>query len=44
MSEIKDRISFVTIKIFARTELISAQSTDNYCFVTIKIFARTEQN
>ena len=34
--------SFVTIKIFARTEPPDFAKSINSCFVTIKIFARTE--
>ena len=35
--------SFVTIKIFARTELVNGNGQISDRFVTIKIFARTEQ-
>ena len=34
--------SFVTIKIFARTELLKSDKIVLVSFVTIKIFARTE--
>ena len=34
---------FVTIKIFARTELKKPKQYNLFSFVTIKIFARTEQ-
>ena len=35
--------SFVTIKIFARTELYGVKCGIPFGFVTIKIFARTER-
>ena len=34
-------MSFVTIRIFARTELAMVADDINICFVTIRIFART---
>ena len=34
---------FVTIRIFARTELTHLKRDVPCCFVTIRIFARTEQ-
>ena len=37
-------MSFVTIRIFARTELYKALHHRNMSFVTIRIFARTELN
>ena len=43
LDKVNDAISFVTIKIFARTELGRHQFHVLLGFVTIKIFARTEQ-
>ena len=40
---LSDEKSFVTIKIFARTEPSSKHYENQESFVTIKIFARTER-
>ena len=37
-------VSFVTIRIFARTELMNKPVDVLYGFVTIRIFARTEHS
>ena len=41
--ELANICSFVTIKIFARTEQLRCRMDVHNSFVTIKIFARTEQ-